>query len=135
MSDRLRRIEIKVGVSYGTDVDLVMQTLLKCARDNQQILTNPAPSVLFNDFADSCLEFELRCWTSNYSDWITIRSDIRVAIDEAFEKEGIIIPFPQRDLHIISDKTKKELIKSEITHSRKKSTKNDKKDKPEKLDE
>lgn len=135
MTDRLRRIEIKVGVSYGTDVALVMQTLLKCARDNQQIITNPPPSVLFNDFADSCLEFELRCWTSNYSDWITIRSDIRVAIDEAFEKEGIIIPFPQRDLHIISDKTKQELIKSEITHSRKKSTKNDKKDKPEKLDE
>jgi small-conductance mechanosensitive channel len=102
LSDQMRRIDIKVGVSYGTDVALVMKTLLSCAKNNEQILTSPAPYVLFNDFADSYLEFELRCWTSNYPDWIFIRSDIRVEIDKAFEKEGIIIPFPQRDLHIKS---------------------------------
>ena len=102
LSDQLRRIDIKVGVAYGTDVTLVMKTLLSCAKNNEQILTSPAPYVLFNDFADSYLEFELRCWTSNYPDWIFIRSDIRVAIDEAFEKEKISIPFPQRDLHLKS---------------------------------
>jgi small-conductance mechanosensitive channel len=102
MTDRLRRLDIKVGVSYGTNIELVMQSLLKCAKDQKDILTSPAPYVLFNDFAESYLEFELRCWTSNYSDWIFIRSDIRVAIDEAFEKEGIVVPFPQRDLHIKS---------------------------------
>ncbi len=48
------------------------------------------------------LEFELRCWTSNYPDWIFIKSEIRIAIDEAFAKEGIVIPFPQRDLHLKS---------------------------------
>jgi small-conductance mechanosensitive channel len=102
LSDQLRRIDIKVGVAYGTDVATVMKTLLKCAKDHQQILTNPAPYVLFNDFADSYLEFELRCWTSNYPDWIFIRSDIRIAIDKAFEEENIVIPFPQRDLHVKS---------------------------------
>jgi len=101
-SDQLRRIDIKVGVAYGTDVALVMKTLLSCAKNNEQILTSPAPYVLFNDFAESYLEFELRCWTSNYPDWIFIRSNIRVAIDKAFEKENIAIPFPQRDLHIKS---------------------------------
>ena len=101
MTDKLRRIDIKVGVSYGTNVELVMQTLLKCAKDQKDILTSPAPYVLFNDFAESYLEFELRCWTS-HPDWIFIRSDIRIAIDEAFEKEGIVIPFPQRDLHLKS---------------------------------
>ena len=106
MSDQLRRIDIKVGVSYGTDVSLVMKTLLECAKLNKNILSSPSPYVLFNDFAESYLEFELRSWTSNYPDWIFIRSDIRVAIDKAFEKVGIVIPFPQRDLHIISDKTK-----------------------------
>jgi len=102
MSDQLRRIDIKIGVAYGTDASLVMKTLLNCATNNKQILNNPSAYVLFNDFAESYLEFELRCWTSNYPDWIFIRSDIRVAIDEAFEKEGIVIPFPQRDLHLKS---------------------------------
>ncbi|MDH3268765.1 MAG: mechanosensitive ion channel [Ignavibacteria bacterium] len=102
LSDQLRRIDIKTGVSYGTDVKLVMQTLLMCATDHQQILTKPSPYVLFNDFAESYLEFELRCWTSNYTDWIFIKSEIMVAIDEAFAKEEIIIPFPQRDLHLKS---------------------------------
>jgi len=101
MTDKLRRLDIKVGVSYGTNIELVMQSLLKCAKDQKDILTTPAPYVLFNDFAESYLEFELRCWTS-HPDWIFIRSDIRVAIDEAFEKEGIVVPFPQRDLHIKS---------------------------------
>ncbi|MEJ2104148.1 MAG: mechanosensitive ion channel [Ignavibacteriaceae bacterium] len=102
LSDQLRRIDIKTGVSYGTDVKLVMQTLLKCATDHQQILTKPAPYVLFNDFAESYLEFELRCWTSNYTDWIFIKSEIMVAIDEAFARAKIVIPFPQRDLHLKS---------------------------------
>ena len=102
LSDQLRRIDIKTGVAYGTDVKLVMQTLLKCATDHQQILTKPAPYVLFNDFAESYLEFELRCWTSNYTDWIFIKSEIMVAIDEAFAREKIVIPFPQRDLHLKS---------------------------------
>ncbi|RKY93355.1 MAG: hypothetical protein DRQ13_09565, partial [Ignavibacteriae bacterium] len=103
MSDRLRRIEIKVGVKYGSDVEKVMEVLLQCAKDHKQILVNPAPFVLFTEFADSYLEFDLRSWTSNYGDWIDIRSEIHVAIDKAFKKEGIEIPFPQRDIHIISD--------------------------------
>jgi small-conductance mechanosensitive channel len=102
MSDQLRRIDIKVGVAYGTDVNLVMETLLECAKQNESLLTSPAPYVLFNDFAESYLEFELRSWTSNYSDWVEIRSDIRVAIDKAFKEKKIVIPFPQRDLHLKS---------------------------------
>ena len=113
LSDQLRRIDIKTGVSYGTDVKLVMQTLLKCATDHQQILTKPAPYVLFNDFAESYLEFELRCWTSNYTDWIFIKSEIMVTIDEAFTKEGIVIPFPQRDLHLKSGGSQLNNISSE----------------------
>ncbi|MBT8378679.1 MAG: mechanosensitive ion channel [Ignavibacteria bacterium] len=127
MTDRLRRLDIKVGVSYGTNIELVMQTLLKCAKDQQDILTTPAPYVLFNDFAESYLEFELRCWTS-HPDWIFIRSDIRVAIDEAFEKEGVVIPFPQRDLHIISDRTKEEKTESDVTSRKKRFENEDEKD-------
>jgi small-conductance mechanosensitive channel len=106
MSDQLRRIDIIVGTKYGSDVERVMEVLLQCAKNHQHILVSPAAYVLFNDFADSYLEFELRCWTSNYGAWIDIRSELRVAIDKAFKKEGIQIPFPQRDLHIVSDLTK-----------------------------
>ena len=102
LSDQLRRIDVKVGVAYGTDVSFVMESLLECAKQNDQILTTPAPYVLFNEFGDSSLDFELRSWTSNYNDWVEIRSNIRVAIDKAFKEKKIEIPFPQRDLHLIS---------------------------------
>jgi small-conductance mechanosensitive channel len=102
LSDQRRRIEIKVGVAYGTDVSLVMETLLECAKQNEKIIEYPAPSVLFEDFGDSSLNFELRCWTSDFASWIEIRSDLRVAIDNAFKEKNIEIPFPQRDLHLKS---------------------------------
>jgi len=113
MTDQLRRIEIIVGVKYGSDVNKVMEILLNCAKENQKILTRPAAYVLFQDFGESYLEFELRCWTSNFADWLEIRSDIRVAINNSFKKEGIVIPFPQRDLHIITDKTKDHLSEND----------------------
>ena len=119
MTDQLRRIEIKVGVMYGSDVNKVMEILLNCAKENQKILSRPAPYVLFNDFAESYLEFELRCWTSNYTEWLEIRSDLRVTINNLFEKEGIVIPFPQRDLHIITDRTKDQLSEDDNTRRKK----------------
>jgi small-conductance mechanosensitive channel len=105
MSDRLRRIDLKIGTKYGSDVEKVMEVLLGCAKEHQHILVSPAPYVLFTEFADSYLEFELRCWTSNYGAWLDTRSEINVAIDKAFKREGIEIPYPQRDLHIVSDFT------------------------------
>ncbi len=119
MTDQLRRIEIKVGVMYGSDVSKVMEILLNCAKGNQKILTRPGAYVLFEDFAESYLEFELRCWTSNYTDWLEIRSDLRVAINNSFEKEGIVIPYPQRDLHIITDRTKEKLAEDDHTKRKK----------------
>ncbi len=119
MTDQLRRIEIKVGVMYGSDVNKVMEILLNCAKENQKILTRPASYVLFQDFGESYLEFELRCWTSNYTDWLDIRSDLRVAINNSFEKEGIVIPYPQRDLHIITDRTKDHLSEDDNTRRKK----------------
>ena len=102
LSDQRRRIEIKVGVAYGTNVNLVMEILLECAKLNEKILADPPAYVLFNDFGESSLDFELRCWTAEFASWVEIRSDIRVAIDKAFKEKNIQIPFPQRDLHLKS---------------------------------
>jgi len=79
-----------------------METLLECAKLNDKILKSPSPYVLFSDFGDSSLNFELYCWTSDFASWTEIRSDIRLAIDKAFRDRKIEIPFPQRDLHIKS---------------------------------
>ena len=99
-ADQSRRIDIKVGVAYGTNVNLVMETLLECARQNEMLLSSPIPLVLFNDFGESSLDFELRCWTSAYGTWFQIMSDLRVSIEKAFREKNIEIPFPQRDLHL-----------------------------------
>ncbi len=119
MSDQLRRIEIKVDAAYGSDVSKVMELLLNCAKGHQKILVNPGPYVLFQDFGDSGLQFELRCWTSNYAAWVDIRSEIIIAIESTFRQEGIEIPFPQRDLHIITDKTKDKPVKDEKSEEEK----------------
>ena len=123
LSDQRRRIEIKVGVTFGTNVNLVMETLLECTKLNEKILESPPPYVLFNDFGDSSLDFELRCWTSDFASWVEIRSDIRVAIDRAFKEKKIKIPFPQRDLHIISDKTKEKDEIGDLETRKKRQTK------------
>ncbi|MCU0344270.1 MAG: mechanosensitive ion channel [Ignavibacteriaceae bacterium] len=102
LSDQLRRIDIKVGVAYGTNVSLVMETLLECAKLNEKILPDPPAYVLFDNFGESSLDFELRCWTADFGSWVEIRSDIRVAIDQAFKEKKIEIPFPQRDIHLKS---------------------------------
>lgn len=103
-SDKMRRIEIKVGVEYGCDVNLIKELLLTCAKGDKRILSNPEPVVIFRDFGESSLDFELRCWTSNFDLWFTISSELRFAINEIFAENNITIPFPQRDIYIKTPK-------------------------------
>ena len=98
--DRSGRIEIAIGVAYGSDVQQVRDILLQCAADNQNVQRAPEPHVLFRDFGDSALLFELRFFVGNVEARLQISSDIRFAIDEAFRQADITIPFPQRQLHI-----------------------------------
>lgn len=104
--NHVTRFNVAVGVAYGSDVKLVMQTLLESAYAHQEVLDEPAPQSRFLDFGDSALLFEIFFWTQNTFGVELIKSDIRVAIDAAFRAKGITIPFPQRDLHIVSDSRK-----------------------------
>ena len=97
------RFDLKVGVAYGSDVDLVKRVLLQCANDNKDVNTMPEPTVLFNDFGNSSLDFALMFWTDKTWRVEPIRSDLRFAIDKAFRDNNIEIPFPQTDVHIKSD--------------------------------
>ena len=96
------RIHVYVGVSYGADVGLVEETLLRVGRAHQEVLLNPEPTVQFLEFGDSSLNFDLLVWVNDASRQYIIRSDLNFAVVKAFREQGITIPFPQRDLHIQS---------------------------------
>jgi small-conductance mechanosensitive channel len=98
--DHYGRIEIQVGVAYGSDTGKVQSVLLECAQNNQEVLDDPEPIVLFSDFGSSSLDFELRCFTASVTRRRLLASELRFAIDQRFREEGIQIPFPQRVLHL-----------------------------------
>lgn len=94
------RESVKVGVAYGTDTDLVKTTLLSCVASQSKILKNPKPFVSFEDFGDSALQFGVYFFIDDSFIEPRIKSDLRFKIDSAFKNKKILIPFPQRDLHI-----------------------------------
>ena len=96
------RIHISVGVSYGSDVDLVGETLLRAGAAHPEVLRDPEPRMQFVDFGDSSLNFDLLVWIDDPSRQHFVRSDLNFAIVKAFREQGITIPFPQRDLHLRS---------------------------------
>ena len=100
--DRICRRIIEVGVAYGSDTEKVRDILLSCAAEHPNVLKQPAPFVLFRNFGDSSLNFQLRCYLSDVDYALRTPSDLHFAIDKAFREAGIEIPFPQRDLHVKS---------------------------------
>ncbi len=98
--DKTTRFNVNVGVAYGSDVLKVEQALLKCAADNKEIASKPKPFVRFLNFGDSSLDFQLFFWTAQTFEVENLKSTLRFAINAEFLKQGIQIPFPQRDVHI-----------------------------------
>ncbi len=98
LSDRKRRVILPVGVAYGTPPRRVLELLEEVAHAHPDVLSEPAPVVLFRGFGDSALNFEIRAFTEE--DWLRVMSELAVATTEALEAAGITIPFPQRDLHL-----------------------------------
>jgi len=102
LSDRQRRINIPVGVAYGSDPKEVLRVLLEVARTDSDVLAFPEPTALFVGFGESSLDFELRVWTGLYDAWLGVRTRLGVGIEAALREAGLEIPFPQRDLHVRS---------------------------------
>jgi potassium efflux system protein len=99
LSDRKRRVDLAIGVAYGTDASRVIALLVDVARQVPAIMSDPAPDALFIGFGDSALNFELRVWTTQRR-WARVRSDLAVALQRALAEAGIVVPFPQRDVHV-----------------------------------
>ena len=93
-------ISLDVGVAYGSDVDRVKAILLDAANAEDDVIRKAETAVLFNDFADSALQFTVYFWIEKPFMRKLIASNIRFRIDEAFRNHGIKIPFPQRDVHL-----------------------------------
>jgi small-conductance mechanosensitive channel len=98
-----QRQTVAVGVSYDSDAERVTQLLLECARSCKKVAKVPAPYVIFKNFGDSSLDFELRFYVSDIWNSWTAGSDIRYEVLKRFREENINIAFPQIVLHKGSD--------------------------------
>ncbi|MEM9025297.1 MAG: mechanosensitive ion channel domain-containing protein [Verrucomicrobiota bacterium] len=97
------RATLPLGVAYGSPVTVVRDLLLKIANDNERVLQDPRPpEVLFSDFGDNALGFELHFWSNivRPMDRRRVMSELRFEIDRLFNEAGIVISFPQRDVHL-----------------------------------
>ncbi|MBB3452546.1 small-conductance mechanosensitive channel [Rhizobium sp. BK313] len=101
--NRLARSEIPVSVSFDADPQRVMDLLLELVRDIPKVLRNPEPHVEFLRIGPSSLDFEMRFYLSDLSDGMEIRNNLRIDILKRFREEGIAIPYPHQELHIVRD--------------------------------
>jgi small-conductance mechanosensitive channel len=100
LGDKLRRIDLPVGVNYGANPEDVIRILVGAANAHPDVIKSPDPVALFRGYGDSSINFELRVWTDKLDRFPKIRSDLATAIYHACPKEGITFPFPQREVHI-----------------------------------
>lgn len=101
LSSTRRRVEIPVGVAYGSDPETVLALLTGIANKNSKVLAYPPPQALFHGFGENALNFELTFWAAQ-SVWFDLKSEIGMAVLRALRNSGIEIPYPQRDLHVRS---------------------------------
>ena len=104
-SDQMGRVEIKVGVDYESDINLVKDILLDIAGTDPEVLTSPPPSLQFTDLGDNALNFQLNCYTANVYSSAGIAFRIREKIVERFRENNINIPYPQRVVRFAGQET------------------------------
>jgi len=103
------RFLVDIGVAYQTDVEFVITCLQEVMDENIQVERKPESFVRFINFGNSSLDFQLIFWTKDPFNVENLKSDLRRSIHARLKKEGISIPFPQRDIHIITSSDKKDL--------------------------
>lgn len=100
--DPTYRLDINVGVSYGSDLDKVLKAMREVADENEHVMKNPECDVHLIEFGESSWNMQLRAWIGNVKDYPQIRNQLNQGIVRKFREYGIEIPFPQRDLHVRS---------------------------------
>ncbi len=100
LSDNRRRIELPVGVAFGTEPRRVQEILIGVARTHTEVMRTPEPLALFRGSGEYSLNFVLQFWIPSFEDSARLSSEVGVAIHDALKQAGIEVPFPQRDLHM-----------------------------------
>ena len=100
---KLRMIDMRVGISYSDNIGKAITTTMDVLKKNKKVLDDPAPTVAVAELADSSVNLLVRPWIKT-SDYWTTRWELTQKIKEAFDKEGISIPFPQTDVHLFEEK-------------------------------
>ena len=100
LSDSQNRVVIPVGIAYGSDVEEAIKLLYKVVDEHPNTLAEPKPTIVFEHFGDNALELTARSFLDSMEDRLIIATDIRTRIYKAFNEAGIVIAFPQRDVHL-----------------------------------
>jgi small-conductance mechanosensitive channel len=115
LSNTHKRISLEVGVAYGSDIELVKQIFKDVLDKSDEVMPEPNPLILLDNFGESAVNFRILCWVGDIDNWLTIKSVLMSHILEEFYKQGVKIPFSQRDLHIYMKDGDKEKIVSKLT--------------------
>ncbi len=103
------RTEIEVGVAYGSNLRVVKTLLHEILSTHPEVLNYPDPMIQLTRFNDNSIDFVIKFWVAHFLQLNEVKSDLIIAIDETFKERGIVIPFPQRDIHVINEAEDKNL--------------------------
>ena len=127
----MTRLIVPVGIAYGSDTDAAREIILGAVKEIPKVLSRPSPQVLFLGFGESSLDFEIRLFLNNFEDRFPIQHAIHTEVNKALEKAGISIPFPQRDLNIMTQGNPIDFVRKSVSrHAKSSATKPSSKSKP-----
>jgi len=104
LTDTRLRVSLPVGVAYGSDAALALKILAETVADDERVLKDPAPSIIFSDFGESSLNMVCRFYIDTYDNMWPVKTALHLEIYRRLEEAGIVISFPQRDVHLDSEK-------------------------------
>jgi potassium efflux system protein len=104
LTDTRLRLTVPVGLAYGSDAVLALRILAETVADDERILKDPAPSIIFSDFGESSLNMVCRFYIDSVDNMWPVKTALHLEIYRRFEEAGIVISFPQRDVHLDSEK-------------------------------
>jgi potassium efflux system protein len=100
LTDPITRIRIPVGIAYGSDVTRALALMKEAAEEHENVLTEPAPIITFEGFGDNALNLELRAYLPSMDHRLSTITELNQSINNKFNAAGIVIAFPQRDVHL-----------------------------------
>jgi len=104
LSDDVIRVVVTVGVAYGSDMPKAMALVREAAEENEHVIQKPKPLITFDEFGDNSLDITLRCFIGSPALRREVKSTLNLSINEKLGNAGIVIAFPQRDVHLDSDR-------------------------------